>query len=197
MKIATHSGLLVDLFEPDRDTIKIEDIARSLDRLVRFAGHTTIPVHVGGHSVRVSQILEFWDFPLSIQFAGLVHDVTEYLLQDIPGPVKRELRIEHPRHGTMTVAAFEKILLSNLLAALGLGCLPVDSPEVEYADAVALYWEALTFLPGEGHWNKRPPNRTFDGREIDPGIMPDHVLQPRTEFLDLFRQLETRYMRIA
>jgi hypothetical protein len=196
MKIATHSGSFVDLANLDPSSIKIEDIDHSLDQLVRFAGHTTEPITVSGHCVRTAQLLESWGFGVSVQLAGLCHDIPEYLIQDIPGPFKHSLLVE-VEGLVLPIAEFEAGLARQILAALGLPYLDIEHPAVRFADAVALYWEALLWLPGQGHWNTRPANRVIDGRMIDPGLVTEREINPRSSWLDLYRVLESKYRSLS
>ena len=84
--IRTHSGQYVNVFNPDPDTILIEDIAHSLSQQCRFAGHLPGFYSVAQHSCRVSGIL----LPKH-QLAGLLHDASEAYLLDIPSPIKTRI----------------------------------------------------------------------------------------------------------
>lgn len=66
--------------------INIEDIARALSRLCRYAGHCEHFYSVAQHSVYVSSMV-----PLEHQRAALMHDATEAYLVDLPRPVKNLL----------------------------------------------------------------------------------------------------------
>jgi hypothetical protein len=58
--IETVSGRLIDPANPSPDSISLTDIAWSLSRLPRFAGHTItkIPYNVAQHCVYVSELVE-------------------------------------------------------------------------------------------------------------------------------------------
>lgn len=88
----TSSGNVIYLREPERSVITIEDIARSLARQCRFAGHLKDSVDhysVAQHSVLVSQ----W-CPGSIALVGLLHDAHEAYTQDLIRPVQDTIRSE-------------------------------------------------------------------------------------------------------
>jgi len=69
-------------------SIKIIDIAHSLSQICRFNGHTKFFYSVAQHSLLVSQILERRYKDKSIALKGLLHDASEYILCDIPRPLK-------------------------------------------------------------------------------------------------------------
>lgn len=64
-------------------TFDIEIIARSLSNQCRWAGHTKTWFSVAEHSVLVC------DF-MSGSLAGLLHDASEFIFGDIPGPIKHQ-----------------------------------------------------------------------------------------------------------
>lgn len=84
--IRTYSGLYVNVFDPDLETICIEDIAHALSNLCRFGGHTKRFYSVAQHSVLCSRSV---DNKFRIQ--ALLHDASEAYLLDVPKPIKRHL----------------------------------------------------------------------------------------------------------
>lgn len=84
--IRTFTGQYVNVFDPDPETIMIEDIAHALSQTCRFGGHTYEPYSVAQHSIEVSKLL-----PEYMQLTGLLHDATEAYMCDIPRPIKRHL----------------------------------------------------------------------------------------------------------
>jgi 5'-deoxynucleotidase YfbR-like HD superfamily hydrolase len=81
----TVSGRIIDLRDPDPESINIDDIAHALSIEPRFAGHTPKLYTVAQHSLQVSVACQ--QFPLE----ALLHDAAEYLLKDIPKPLKQLL----------------------------------------------------------------------------------------------------------
>lgn len=86
--------------DPRPEEMHLDDIAHSLARQCRFAGHVTVDHYsVAEHSVRVSMLVEAMarasveDAYLvrRIAFAGLMHDAAEAYVVDIPRPFKRFL----------------------------------------------------------------------------------------------------------
>jgi len=84
--ILTHSGKLLDPFNPNPDTIELNDIAISLSRQCRFAGHTKTFYSVAEHSVRVCDIVSD-----KYKLTALLHDASEAFLLDIPKPLKHRM----------------------------------------------------------------------------------------------------------
>ena len=97
-KIMMHSGTLVDVLEPDPDTLLLEDIAYHLSHEPRFAGAIGTGYAVGHHSVVVAKLCSLMANaadPVSrarIIRAGLFHDGPEAALRDIPKDVKHAMR---------------------------------------------------------------------------------------------------------
>jgi len=85
-KVLTHSGKLVNVIDPDPDTISILDIAHALGNQCRFGGHTKMFYSVAQHSILVASAV-----PDEYKFAALMHDASEAYLIDLPRPVKRLL----------------------------------------------------------------------------------------------------------
>lgn len=67
------------------EDIRIEDVARSLAVMPRFTGHTRCgPYSIAQHSVLVSRHCDPED-----ALTGLLHDAPEYVLTDLPSPLKK------------------------------------------------------------------------------------------------------------
>lgn len=98
------SGQLYDYDDPGSNIITIEDIARGLSNMCRFAGQLNDFYSVAQHCVYVSHCIEE-EYALE----GLMHDATEAFLMDIPTPLKRILpdykRLER-LHETYVMARF-------------------------------------------------------------------------------------------
>lgn len=99
--LRTHSGKLIDVFNPDPDLICIEDIAHALAHICRFGGHTTDFYSVAQHSIMCASLV-----PHTLQLTALMHDATEAYLLDIPSPIKRQLpKYEEAEDNLMRVIA--------------------------------------------------------------------------------------------
>lgn len=84
--IRTSSGQYVNVFNPDPDTILIQDISHSLSMQCRFGGHLPFHFSVAQHSINVSYLV-----PPEYAFAALMHDASEAYLLDIPRPIKNRM----------------------------------------------------------------------------------------------------------
>lgn len=85
--IRTFTGEYVNVFDPDPETIKIEDISHSLSMQCRFGGHLRSFYSVAQHCLNCSYIIsrEY------LQLGALLHDASEAYLLDIPRPIKQRL----------------------------------------------------------------------------------------------------------
>ena len=102
--VKTHSGLLIDLLNPDPKFINPEDIAMGLSRELHWANQSRKGISVAEHSILVAELCED-------KFQALFHDAPEYLLRDLPGPLK------------LAIPAYKKIeekLMLAIAQALGI-----------------------------------------------------------------------------
>ena len=84
--IQLRSGTYFDPFDPEPESILIEDIAHALSMLCRFNGHTCHFYSVAEHSCWVSHLV-----PPEHQLTALLHDATEAYIADVTRPVKQQL----------------------------------------------------------------------------------------------------------
>jgi uncharacterized protein len=82
----TYTGRQYWTCDPDPEDVDLEDIAHSLSRQCRFAGHVENHYSVAQHCVLVAHHC------IQSPREGLMHDATEAYLVDIPRPYKRALR---------------------------------------------------------------------------------------------------------
>ncbi len=87
--IRTFSGQYVNVFNPDPDTLILEDIAHALSNMPRFGGHLPEFFSVAQHSIMCSIAggSHYGSMPLEL----LMHDASEAFLMDIPSPIKKKL----------------------------------------------------------------------------------------------------------
>jgi len=85
--IRTFSGIYMNVFEPTKEMICIEDIAHALSMQCRFGGHLPNFYSVGRHSLNCSYLIDKPELKLS----ALLHDASEAYLLDIPRPIKQRL----------------------------------------------------------------------------------------------------------
>lgn len=94
-KVLMHSGTLIDVLEPDPNTILLEDLAYHLEREGRFA-NAVQEYSVAQHSVVVARLAlrlapTVRDATRIVR-AGLFHDAPEAVLRDMPKDVKLAMR---------------------------------------------------------------------------------------------------------
>ena len=130
--VHTASGRAVDLLHPDPASIDLEDIARGLSHVCRFAGQCRSFYSVAQHSVLCAQLVE-----PSLASSALLHDATEAYLGDVPRPVKRQC----PEYQVI-----EDRLHLAIAARFGL---PPDMPEpIQRADTQMLIAEWAVLMQG-------------------------------------------------
>lgn len=152
MYLETVTGRLVDISNPNPDSICIEDIGWGLSRISRFCGHTitAVPYNVSQHSLFVAD--ELRQHSDRVQLLGLVHDAAEVYTGDWPSPVKRipELR--------PLIKALEARLMAAIYMSFDI-VPPNDEEEalIKSADRLAQKIEAHAFMPSRGRdWPDLP-----------------------------------------
>lgn len=118
--------------------LTVEDIAKSLSQITRYRGATKFPITVAEHSVMVSRIAgELGGREAALY--GLVHDVHEIVVSDIPSPLKKFFADTNP-HFAQTLRYVEGLADVTLWPVLGVR---YPMPEavaaiVKRADLIAL-----------------------------------------------------------
>lgn len=141
--IQTFSGKRFAPARPLPELFDIRDIAHSLSLLCRFNGHCRVFYSVAEHSVRVSRLL-----PDRLARWGLLHDLGEAYLGDLPRPIKAQFPL---------FVEIEENLLTIAASVFGLPW-PMP-PEVKAADDVLLATEFRDLMaPMDDPWPlSRPP----------------------------------------
>ena len=81
--VRTFTGKFIDPFNPDPDKINIVDIAHALSNQCRFGGHLPKFKTVAEHCIETCMRAKKDE-----KLDALLHDATEYLLFDVPKPIK-------------------------------------------------------------------------------------------------------------
>ncbi len=162
--LETVTGRLVDVSNPDPDTICIDDIAWGCSRIPRFCGQTitAVPYNVAQHSVFVAEEVEHMlcaeksddilHTHVDVVLAALLHDGAECYTGDWPSPVKHLPEL-HP-----IIKRIEDGLMKAIYIKLGV---PIPT-EYEYglikrADKIAQKIEAHAFMQSRGKgWPELP-----------------------------------------
>lgn len=147
--LETYTGRYFDYHDPQPEQVCIEDIARALSQISRFAGHTRYFYSVAEHAVLVSEIIESTLTHRHLSILGLHHDDHEAYLGDIPTPLKNVL-------GQGYRDMVEKADFA-IAEALNLTMAAFHCYTVRWADAVALRVEARALKHSKGltaHWDE-------------------------------------------
>lgn len=153
--------------DPRAEEIFIEDIAQSLSKQCRYAGHCRKFYSVAEHSVYVSYCV-----PPVLAFCGLMHDATEAYVVDVPRPLKPFLEGYKGIEDKVWLAVAERFGLPAQMTA-----------EIHVADnAVLLAEKAQLMDPTPAEWSV-------------PGVPADVVIQGLTPdeayefFMERFNEL--------
>lgn len=82
--------------DPKPEEVHLEDIVTSLCGLPRFLRHTIFPYYVGQHSVLVSWWVQEQGGDWLAQLQGLMHDAVEFVIGDLPSPMKQVINEAAP-----------------------------------------------------------------------------------------------------
>jgi len=168
--IITATGRRIDYFRIGPEDIDIHDIAISLSRECRFAGHCKHFYSVAQHSVLVSRIV-----PEELALEGLLHDASEAYLKDLPSPLKALLPEYREIESRFDMAIRKRFGLPEK-----------PSPEIKRADLVLLATEKRDLFPGE-IWPCVPGIEPMPKR-----IWPLSPEMAREQFLNRYKMLLTR-----
>ena len=140
--IRTYTGKYINISNPKPTDIDILDIAHSLSRMPRFAGHTEHFISVAEHSVMCFKQANEVD-----KFQALMHDASEAYLVDVPSPVKAMI----PNYYEL-----ESRLMCVISEAFGFDWPMKDS--IKKIDKIMLEIEWEEYVIG----SKRPVYTSFD-----------------------------------
>jgi len=151
-QVETYNGNMVNLINPESDTIELEDIARALSKMSRYNGHTRseFGYSVAQHSVWVAAALTYFDeFGVHNDAfkAALLHDAHEAYTGDIVKPLKQYI--------DPAVTIMQNKLDDVIMDALNVARPSVDVKEqIKIIDQWALSMESRKFMHSGGiGWN--------------------------------------------
>lgn len=174
--ITTITGGKFYLDKPDFTDITA--IAHALSMLVRFNGHCSKFYSVAEHSVNVAALMEH--LGIGDPFEGLMHDITEAFLSDMPAPYKQRFR---------ELAKFDKEM--DALAREAYGLPKKITVECKRCDIMMCFIEAYYLSPYKGEeykdpWNLRGWALEFVNEFEPVGFLPHTGKQA---FLAAYRKL--------
>jgi len=145
----TFSGIKFDLENPDAFMIKMQDIAISLSRQLRFNGHTKLPYSIAQHSILVADLVLQAGGTYEQVLAALLHDAHETYTSDIPSPVKWVLG-----NHWAPMKEVQKRVDDAIAEYFGFDAALFSDPLIKHADGSALWHEKHALLDDFGHnWN--------------------------------------------
>jgi 5'-deoxynucleotidase YfbR-like HD superfamily hydrolase len=150
----TRSGAVLDLDNPDPESIKLDDIAGSLAMVPRFGAQTRIFYSVAQHAVSVALTAERLGRP-ELALSALHHDSHEAFICDLPSPVKAYTGDEYRKLADRIDQAIEEAFGIKLTVKES-----SDGKFIKGIDDAILVVEAETLLAGE------PPER-----DVDPEVL--------------------------
>lgn len=177
--MATVSGRLFDLVNPDSREIEIDEIAHHLAHINRFTGATPFPYSVAQHSCHCAaeycRRYSGADRLVLSALACLLHDAAEAYCGDVSRPLKQLIG--------STYRPIEDRVQAAIWRRFGLTPGPLAIAAVHEIDQAVVMAEALQMMPGAKFWkwgNTRPAS--IECRPVDPERV-------RVMFLEIFNTL--------
>lgn len=164
--IQTYSGNAFYPLDPRADEVILEDVAHALSLKCRFGGHCRRFYSVAQHAVLVSRLV-----PEECGLEALHHDDSEYVLPDVPSPVKPYL---------WGFKAAELRVARAISEAFGLS----DSmyPVIKNADRRILVDEIKALMaPSKKGWKKQPEPFGISIEPWTPEEAEQHYLKRHAE----------------
>ena len=181
-KIVTHSGTVFDLVNPSQEMVVVDDIALSLSRQARFAGHTQEVYTVAQHCVVLSHL--FFEHPLM----ALLHDAAEAYITDIPTPVKELIPEIHTIEARILRVVYAALGISDYAAGVFEDSLHTCDRWLGVAEGHLLMPDAAR----EAMFDGSEPRRVAQALTAQRGrLEPWHQYQAYCEFLQRFYELST------
>jgi len=136
----THSGLQFDFVDTTEEMLDIDDICYALAREGRYANQSFGTITVAEHSCHVCDILS-----PGLRAHGLMHDASEYMLRDIPKPLKMLLLKYEEIEDRIQGLVYEKFCGGRLGQN--------QERDLKYADKSVMKAEATAWMHnGCDHW---------------------------------------------
>jgi len=150
-------GGVVDLFGGPDDTTGIDpdDLVEGYETELRWRRQTSQPWPVASHASVVASVLRRMGAVPIVQLAGLLHDIEEPIVGDVPGPLRRLLTVDTP-NGMVRFDRFSQSLRHRCIVALGVPVPAVvaqltTTGAVQHADAIVLHAETLVIAPASAN----------------------------------------------
>jgi uncharacterized protein len=182
--VATVSGRLFDIVNPDPSEIDIDEMAHALSQINRFCGHTQYPYSVAQHSVLCAKECER-RYPCrpELALALLLHDGAEYVCCDIIRPLKRMIgSLYRPIEDRVQEAVWKRFGLRVGHSAQAI---------IHECDNAVVMTESRALMRGSERWN------WADTQPSPLKITRMSAYQAERWFLETFKELDARRLEYA
>ncbi len=169
--LSTATGGVIDLLNPDPNSIMLDDIAWALAHEGRWANQCRPWYSVAQHSIRVAARLCGRAGNKRLAAAGLLHDGLEFLLRDMGSPFKAVLS---------NYALYAVRLQDAIHRRFGLDPSDEGLRAIKFIDDSEMRIEALQLMPREFVMERMPEALYSAGEWIVP-MTPDQAYKA---FLD-------------
>lgn len=177
--ITLGNGYKFNLENIRENKLDIHLVFSCLAKICRFSGNTKFFYSVLLHSINVYNIVKFlYKANKYTRMAALFHDAAEFIIGDVPSPVKRKFP---------NIVEFENEILDWVMGELGIDVSQVDFRIIKKADALALKIELSVLFGvdnvdnGEGVNSIEIINKTgfsfFDGPDLVNLKLVDYAIQ--------------------
>ena len=112
--ITTYSGLHFDPVHPEKDSIRMEDIAHALSLICRGNGQVRHFFSVGEHCIFCAREALARGYSRRTALACLLHDASECYMSDVPRPFKKYLKDYVELEEQLLSCIYERFLGSDL-----------------------------------------------------------------------------------
>lgn len=152
MQVLTHTftGRVIDLENFTKDDVDLTDIAISLSRQRRYAGHTAVPYSVGMHLIACVSIADALKMSDDICELTFLHDIEETWVQDVVSPIKHNYMLARFRQlsDEITAVVHDFFKVTHKIT-------PEKLDVVSSIDKVAYHFEARKMIPSYRFEEKR------------------------------------------
>ena len=186
--IMTYSGRMFDFWDPQPESICIEDIAHALSIKNRFNGHTHQAYSVAEHCVRMSYTED--GLP-GDPLVNLLHDTAEAYVGDVVSPQKRFLSFIIEDHAGARLQYFarqETVILKVIYKALGFSFCEFAEGTKE-ADMIMLATEVRDLMHENAKTQPDFVDYLKDVKPLEKRIYPWGQQRVEQEFLFRYKEL--------
>lgn len=141
--LVTYTGQQIDPANFKKEQINLYDIAVSLSRQRRYAGHTAVPWSVGQHALLCAMMCDVGGYDELSRKLCFLHDHEEFVMQDVIFGIKRSYMLKRYKTDSLKVS-------ETIYDFFGLLTEFKDIENKKFINAVdqaAYVFEALTLRP--------------------------------------------------